>query len=114
MRTLSSFIIWGSLLLGVLPLSRIFISRRYPSRRQGTHAKASEVSEVSGPEATRERWYAARLAAMSVLAALDLIVHPHGLVNWLVIGTMVIILLWEPATWLTTYLVRRPNSQDSA
>jgi len=104
----SRIIIWGALVLGVLPLAGIVVTRAYPSRRQAAHAK---TSEVSGPEAASKLGHAFRLAAISLLAAVDLVVHPHGLVDWLVIGVVVVILLWEPANRLTAYLVRRSKDQ---
>ena len=39
--------------------------------------------------------------------------NPHGLIYWTIIGVAAVVLLWEPASWLTAYLVRKANGQDA-
>jgi hypothetical protein len=108
-------LIWSSLALGVLPLARIE-ARRAAARRtaplptRGSHPKPSEAA---GSAAGRKRAEAARFAGMSVISAFIVITKPHGLAYWLALGAVTVILLWEPATWLTAYLVRKSHGQDA-
>lgn len=112
-----TILIWVPLVLGLVPLARIE-ARRAAERRpspepgpsRGSHAKPSDPEES---EPTWKRADAARFAAMSVIGAFVLIAHPHGMTYWLAVGATLAILLWEPARWLTAYLVRRSSRQDT-
>ncbi len=107
------FLVGGSLLLGLLPLTGILIKRVDTSRWQRSHVRGAHAntSEIDESEEAGKLGHAVRIAALSLFAAFNFVIHPHGLVGWLVIGGVVVILLWEPATWLTAYLVRRSNGR---
>jgi hypothetical protein len=111
--TLEKIVIWFPIVVGMLPLARILKKQAVGERPRGAHAKPSESGGSAGSASETHRGHAIRLAAISVVVAVMFIANPHGLVYWTAIGVIVVVLLWEPVSWLTAYLVRRTNGQDA-
>lgn len=99
--------------LGCLPLARVLRKRAFGERARHARGAHAKPSGSSGSTAGVNPGHAIRLASISVFATIVALANPHGLVFWTIIGVSVAILLWEPATWFTAYLVRKINEQGT-
>ncbi|HWF80336.1 MAG TPA: hypothetical protein VN695_07090 [Streptosporangiaceae bacterium] len=101
------------IVLAFLPLARVLRKRAAEEGARGAHAKPKQSGESDESATTIDRGHAIRLASISIFASIMTLANPHGLVYWTIIGATVVILLWEPVSWLTAYLVRKTNEQDA-
>lgn len=98
---------------GLLPLAGILRKRVVGERARGAHVRGAHARSSDSDDET-DQGHAIRMAAASVISIVFFIARPHGPVEWAAIGVIVVVLLWEPVSWLTAYLVRKSKEQDAA
>ena len=104
-------VLWFPIVTGMVPLVRMLLDRRRrPGSYQGAHAAPGTFPVPREPQ---ERGHAVRIGIVSICAAFVVAANPHGLPFWLIIGVMAVILFWQPARWLTDYLVRKSGGGDA-